>query len=633
VTRQLKHRKQRESASVPAPFFHRAPPALLVACFFVAVAFALYWGALRNPPVFDDQQLRVDALRHFAAQGFSPDFRWLAYATFGRTYEIIGMQWAWHRAVNVLLHAMTALLLFSFLERVFGWVRAPGPAGAGDAHAKWMALFAALIFLLHPAAVYGVAYLVQRSIIMATLFGLLCLRLFLEGLIRASLPYYLAAVAAYLLAVLSKEHSVMLPAVAGALAFLVRGPSLRLLRELAVPAALFAVIGLLVVLKAKGYLGAPYETFAPQMVSRFTESGSAPVDDRLYLLSVINQGLLFFKYLLVWWVPYTGWMSIDVRPAFPAGIFSWPHTVGFAAYLAYPVLAASLLARGGSLGLLGFGLLYPWLLALTEMAAVRLQEPFVLYRSYLWMSGLTVAVVALLWRVDRKRSYSLLGAACVALILPLQDRLDSFSSGLKLWDDVVRKNTDASAPFVERGYHNRGLAFLQAKQYPDALRDFDRALEINPRDASALVGRGTLFARTGSFDRALADLGRAIEVDPGYAESYAKRCFVKMLLEEPRNALPDCEMAVELDPRHRDAHTNLGVVLAALNRAGEAEASYRRALAIEPSNGDANYNYGVLLAALGRREEARDALTRACDARIASACEMLNALARPRGVR
>ena len=625
-------RKRGERASAPPLVPLRATPTLLVACLFVALAFGLYWGALRNPPVFDDQQLlRVDALRLFATQGLGLDFRRLSYATFGWTYEVVGAQWAWHRAVNVLLHALTAFLLFSFIRRLLGWVRAtaPEPPGAGDDHALWMAFFAALIFMLHPAAVYGVAYLVQRSIIMATLFGLLCLRLFLEGLIRASLPYYLAAAAAYLLAVLSKEHSVMLPAVAGALAVLVRGPSLRLLREFAVPAALFAAIGLLVVLKAKGYLGAPYETFAPQLVSRITESGSGPVVDRLYHLSVFNQGSLFFKYLLVWWVPYTGWMSIDIRTTFPAGIFSWPHIMGFAAYLAYPVVAASLLARGGRLGLLGFGLFFPWLLALTEMAAVRIQEPFVLYRSYLWMSGLTIAVAALLWRVDSKRSYSLLAAACVALILPLQDRLDSFSSGLKLWDDVVRKNTDAGAPFVERGYHNRGLALLQAKQYPDALRDFDRALEINPRDADALMGRGTLFARIGSFDRALADLGQAIEIDPEYAEAYAKRCFAKMLLEQPLAALPDCEKAVALDPRHRDAHTNLGVVYVALNHAGEAETSYRRALAIEPSNGDANYNYGVLLAALGRRDEARKVLTRACDARIADSCEMLAALAGP----
>lgn len=617
---------ERASASPSAPL--RAPPGLLVVCLFVALAFALYWGALRNPLVFDDRLLRPDVLRHFAAEGFRFDFRWVAYATFGWTYDVVGMQWPWHRAVNVLLHATTAALLYSFLARLFGLVLA-GPSGANvhdSRRAAWIACFAALIFLLHPAAVYGVAYLVQRTIIFATLFSVLCLRLFLEGLARNSLPFYLAAAVAYVLALFSKEHSVMVPAVAGALAILVRGGSVRLLRDLAIPAGVFAIIGLLVVLKAKGFIGAPYEMFAPQLLSRLSDTVSEAGAGSVYALSVMNQGLLFFRYLLIWSVPYTGWMSIDVRPSFPEQLLGWPHAAGFAAYLAYPLLAAILLHQGGRRGLLGFGLLFPWLLALTEVATVRIQEPFVLYRSYLWMSGFTAVLPALLWRLGERRAYVVLGAVCVALILPLQDRLGSFSSALKLWDDAVRKNTDASAPFVERGYHNRGLAYLQAKRYPEALRDFNRALEIEPRDADALLGRGTLFARTGSFDRALADLGRAIEIDPGYAEAYAKRCFAKMLLDQPRDALPDCEKAVALDPRHRDAHTNLGVVYAALRRAADAEASYRRALAIDALDGEANYNYGVLLAMRDRRDEARRHLATACDARVPDACEMLAAL-------
>ena len=49
---------------------------------------------------------------------------------------------------------------------------------------SWLAFFGALIFALHPAAVYAVAYLNQRSTLMATLFTLVMWRLFLEGLIR-----------------------------------------------------------------------------------------------------------------------------------------------------------------------------------------------------------------------------------------------------------------------------------------------------------------------------------------------------------------------------------------------------------------------------------------------------------------
>lgn len=610
------------------PDFWSFPPVLAAVLILFAAALALYWGSLGHPLVFDDRNIRAGILSAWSEYGFRFARRWLSDATFAWLHEAGGGNWLWQRLANVLLHAATAAALFLFLDRLFE-LTLRGPQAAvrqPGLNTRWIALFGALVFLLHPAAVYGVAYLVQRSIVLATFLSLVSLRFFLEGLIRGSWWWHVAAAAAYFLAVFSKEHAVALPAVALALAVLVRGPSLRGLRELAAPFALFAIIGIAIVLMVKGFIGVPYEPAARALLDLPSAAHPGPEAPGAYVLSVINQGALYFRYLLTWLVPYTGWMSVDVRTPFPTGLLDGPQAVGFTAWLAYPVCAAALLATGGRAGLIGFSLLYPWLFALTEVATVRVQEPFVLYRSYLWMSGLPVVLGAAFLRVRARWSAVIFSAMCLALIPPLLGRLDTFSGRIKLWDDVVRGNAGVQAALVERGYHNRGLAYLDAKQYPDALRDFDRALDINPRDVSALVGRGTLFARTGSFDRALTDLGRAIEVDPSYAEAHAKRCFAKMMIEEPRNALPDCEKAVALNPRHRDAHTNLGVVYAALNRTGAAEASYRRALDIDPSNADANYNYGVLLAVLRRRDAARVFLGRACDARMSDACNLLAAL-------
>jgi tetratricopeptide (TPR) repeat protein len=625
-----KRRKRRERAPAPPSRPPRPQPRLALAasaCFVLALA--LYWISLGHPLVFDDRLLREDFLRLYGASWFKLDLRWLSYATFGWTYDVIGKQWLWHRLLSIACHAATSALLFSFLARLFAAVLAT-PAGDGRIEARWIAFFGALIFLLHPVAVYGVAYLVQRPIVMATLFSVLSLRFFLEGLLRQSRPWHYAAVAAYFAAVFSKEHALMLPAVAAALAVLVRGQPARTLRELAIPFALFAGIALLVILKARGVLGEPYEPAARAMLAQLRESPTGAGTPDALLASAVNQGFLYFRYLLTWIIPNPAWMSVDVRIPFPAHWLAWPQTAGFVAWLALPVLAFMLLRRGGVQGLLGFGLLYPWLFALTEFTVVRIQEPYVLYRSYLWMSGLPCLLPALICRLRAPWAFTLLGAACVVLVPLSLNRIETFSGAIRLWDDAVRKNTDETAPYIERGYQQRGLAYLQAGQYPDALRDFERAMALNPKDSNALVGRGTLHARTGNPERALADLDRAVEIDPSYAEAWSKRCFTKMLLDRPRDALPDCEKAVILNPRHRDGHTNLGVVYAALNRPGDAEASYRRALEIEPSNADANFNYGVLLVVLNRRGEAQQPLSVGCDARIAEACKLLAAIRRPR---
>ena len=625
-------RKRNSAPSAPPVLrtLHR-PPVSLVIALCVAAVLALYWGALGYPPVFDDRAIRGIILGLGEEPGFSLQRRWLSNATFGWVSDLSGGEWHWQRAANVLLHAATGVALLLFLDRLFGVTQAPVPGVPRKSlDTRWIAFFGALLFVLHPAAVYGAAYLVQRSIVLATVFGLVMLRLFLEGLVRRSPGWHIAAAIAYLLAVFSKEHSVALPAVAAAIAILVRGPSLRTARELALPFALFTGIAALILYIARSSVGSLYEPAAGTLLEQERDAGGVADAAAAYPLSVINQGTLFFRYLMTWLVPYTGWMAVDVRVPFPTSLLSWPHAAFFPAWVAWLATGLLLLKRGGRIGLVGMGMLFPWLLALTEVAAIRVQEPFVIYRSYLWMTGLPILLAPALARFPPKWVVAGLCASCVALLPLSLNRLETFSSQVRLWDDAVSKNEGSRGTLIERGYHNRGLALLQARRYPEALRDFERAIEINGRDVSAWVGRATLFARTGRLERAMSDLEQAIAIDPTYAEAWAKRCFTRMLLDRPRDALPDCEKAVALDPRHRDGHTNLGVVYAALHRTADAEASYRRALALDPRNGDAYYNYGVLLYVLNRRDEARDRLRSACDRRVTEGCNLLKQLTRSR---
>jgi tetratricopeptide (TPR) repeat protein len=412
----------------------------------------------------------------------------------------------------------------------------------------------------------------------------------------------------------------MLPAVAAALVVLVRGWPPRPDRRLVLPFALYAVIAVLVILKARGVLGAQYEHFAESAVRQLGKSEPSVSVADLYPLSVINQGLLYFRYLLAWLLPFPGWLSVDLRYAFPASLASVPHAAGFVAWLAWPAAAGALLVRGGRPGLAGFALLAPWLLALPEVAAVRVQEPFVLYRSYLWMCLLPAAIPVLVARLDPRWGYALLVAACLALLPPLYNRLDTFKSEFKLWDDAVRKNTDPTAPYVDRALRNRGVAHYHAGQFREALHDFNRALELDPRNARTLQLRGALFVRTGQNQRALADLGRALEIDSRYVEALGPRCVVLMRLNRLDEALADCERALELKPGDIDHSISLGMVWALRGDGARAERHYRRALQIDPASAAAHYQYAVLLRGLGRREEAQQQFSAACAARMPAAC-------------
>jgi tetratricopeptide (TPR) repeat protein len=580
-------------------------------------AFVLYGGSLRYPLVFDDATLADAAvLRSYSAMPPELQLRWLSKLTFGWIHAVAGMDWYWQRVLNVALHAGTAAALFGFLARLFG-------AAIGEQGARWPAFYGAMLFLVHPAAVYGVAYLIERSIVLAALFSLLGLRCFLEGLLRRSAVWYLGAAACYFLAVSSKEHAVMLPAAAAALAVLLRGRSISL-RQLAAPAAIVGAIALGAAWQARTLIATAYEPFAADALSALLRGEHALDASLAYPLSLATQASLFFRYLLVWLLPWPGWMSVDVRIPLVLQPFPWVQCAGLVAWLAYALLAVALLRRGGRWGVAGWGLLFPWLLALTEFAVVRLQEPFVLYRSYLWMTGVFAVLPALLWRVPRRPGQVIVAFVCVGLAALAYGRLATFSSPYRLWDDAVTSNGATRAHLVERGYVNRGMASFDSGRREEALADFERAIALNDRYADAWIGRASAHLAARRPAQALADLERALALDEGYASAWDKRCLALSELGRIQEARAACERAVALDPRNADALVNSGALYQRLGQRAQAEDSYRRALALNPAHAHANHNLGVLLLDSGRRDEiVRDYFVKGCNGGVAAACEIL----------
>jgi tetratricopeptide (TPR) repeat protein len=503
--------------------------------------FALYAQSLHDPFVFDD--LDFDILSQYGHTYFNLNLRWLPYASLGWTVNWFGFEMLWLRLGNVLLHATNVISLFFLLRQLFRITLASSNAShTPPASLTWFAFFGALIFALHPVAVYGVTYLIQRSILMATLFVLLMLLTYLQGLLRGGWLWMAAAVLFYFAAVYSKEHSIAAPGVALALTFLVRKPSVALFKYLTPYYLLCALIALIVVYTTSktGILAAAYE---PNGIGIFELSAKKQgVTDlsNAFQLSILTQSFLFFKYLWLWLLPAPAWMSVDMREPFAMSFLSWPHTLGLVAFLAYPCVAIWLLLKQGRLGLLGFALLFPWLLFLTELSTVRAQEPFVLYRSYLWMPGLLAALPVVCAGLAPKRAFALLGMLAVLLIPLSLNRLNTFSSALLLWDDAEKLvRNKHNMPGVERIYYIRGYELAQLKRYDEAIANFTTAIAIYPGYDFLYCDRATAYYMQGKHQEALHDYNRAIAINSKNPISYNGRALVYRSLGDNEAAQED----------------------------------------------------------------------------------------------
>jgi protein O-mannosyl-transferase len=524
-------------------------PYLQVALLLLAVI-ALYAGSLSAPLVFDDFTFFTtpETLSKYGQSYFSLDLRWLPYASLARTVNWLGFDIFWLRLGNVLLHAANAIALFFLLRRLFQVTLTHNDVPDGMPPSPvWFAFFGALIFALHPVAVYGVAYLIQRSTLMATLFVLLMLRVYLEGLLRGGWYWMLAAVLFYFAAVYSKEHSIAAPGVALALTFLIRKPSAALLKQIAPYSILLALIAAMVIsiLITKGLLGAAYEPNAIGILYASARMQGLTDLPNVYLLSILTQSWLFFKYLWLWLVPNPAWMSVDMREPFAMSLFGW-HTLGLIAFLAYFCAAIWLLLKQGRMGLLGFALLFPWILFLTELSTVRAQEPFVLYRSYLWMPGLFAALPVVFGWLAPKKAFILLGVVSLLLIPLTLNRLNTFSSSLLLWDDaekLVRNKPYAYG--VERIYFNRGTELGQLRRYDEAIADFSKAIAAHPFDFM-YGNRATAYYSLGKYQEALRDYDRAIALNPNNPNSYNGRALTYRALGNFVAAQEDFRKSCEL---------------------------------------------------------------------------------------
>jgi protein O-mannosyl-transferase len=518
-----------------------------------ALAVLVYGPHLRNPLVFDSaiwfSEDNLRALRD--ATGID---RIVSKTLTVRLHDLLGGRMDLFRAVHLALHAITAYALFALVRRVVPLVRA-GPAPSSFA----IALGTAVLFTLHPVQVYAVADPGQMELVLATLFGISMLRAYLEALVRSSRLLFFLSVALFVLAVLSKENVIAMPAVAAVLTALVRRPSWAVIRALW---PWYCLYGLIVAGVVIAEIDQPRD--APGRAAADAVAAGDVSGEALRTRSAITQANQFFRYLTLWLVPHVGWMAIDLQHPLASRLSAWPESAGAVAFCLYPVAAGWLLMMGGRAALVGFGLLWSWLLFLPELAATRITEAFVLYRSYPWIPGFLTALVSAATPLLGRAAAPLLCVLCLGLGGLAYERLATFRSAHAVWDDAVQKNrwAERRAIGAYRAYLNRGRALMDLDRVDAALHDFAVALELRPGLPYAHFNRGIALVRLRQYPEALAafDEGfRSSERMPPVprARAYSNRAGLYLLLGRREDALADLVQAAALDPARAEYRLNL----------------------------------------------------------------------------
>jgi tetratricopeptide (TPR) repeat protein len=563
----------------------------LLAAGLVAATLLVLWPALHVPFFFDDTGDVVD----------NPEIRqlwpplWLTAGppesnalagrpvsalSFALVYAAAGESAPAQHAVNLLLHAAGALVLFGLVRRTLLLPRM-GPLPPEIAAA--LGAVSALLWAVHPLNMEPVAYAVQRTEQLWALCYLLTLYAALRATGAGARAWTAIAVGACAVGMGCKETMASAPLAVVAFDWVFRETvALRERRTLyAGLAAGWAVLGALLLSGKQGAVA--------------LHAGD-PLTPGQYLFT---QGRVIARYLrLVLWP----------RPL--AIVYDWPQVTPLAeGLLPFLLIAALVVAtawglwRRHPLGFVGacvFMALAPSSSVIplpSEIAAER--------RMYLPSAALVTAIVVAAWhalsRLRRPRPIGLAAATAVAVALALgaRGRLHDYRSPLAIWEDTVRKSPHHSSalsnyahelvgadrpaeaiPYLRRAIQLRadvavmhyllGRSLLQTKDAASAVGPLREAIRLAPDTPNAHFALGQALASTKDWDGAAAAFTEALRVDPKDEQSrtelakvHNNRAGAFAALGRPTDALRALEESVRVRPEYALGHLNLGNARAA----------------------------------------------------------------------
>lgn len=564
---------------------HKNKDLLLAALLALVLSLALFSNGLQGDFVFDDAIVIVgnpfingslDGLGkvflhpYFAYQPRPGLYRPLTIASYTLNASLFGFSPVSFHVINVLLHALTAWLVFVLLYRWSEGREKNNSTGANDGRlAAWIGF---LFFMFLPLHVEAVTSIVGRAEILSLLFSL-------AALWQLEKRKYLWAAGLFFLGLLSKEM---------ALAFLpvflfVQGRGLGISRPALKKFFCYFVPPLIF------YALMRYRALGEYFLSNDATPVYNPLKFAPFLTSLATSFKVFYLYLkkVFWPLPFSSDYSFD-QISLVANFFTsaealtgaiilgllifwffktkdWLERLGLFIFLASYFVISNWIFKTGTI--MAERLMYTPSLGLAVLVGTAFKpRVFKVLPSLVWRTGLIAVLVFwgfLIvernrdWRDEQSLYQSALAAAPRSVVNQTNGAYLDFKAGRWAEAEDRLNKVLALTPGHLSALNLAGQNYKKLGQYQKAEDSWRKAIALRPDYLRAYLSLGVLYYENGYFKSAEKVLTEAVAIYPRWSEILFL-ALTEVSLNKPQAAIELIKKHFGEQPVYRELKFALG---------------------------------------------------------------------------
>ncbi len=501
---------------------------------------------------------------------------------------------------NILLHLLTVFFVMKLL-----W---------GMGIGRWGVMAGGLLFGIHPMRVESVAWATERKDVLFALFFFAALVYYVKWIKQedkneSRVGTYVAMILLALLSGFSKVQAVTLPLSMLALDFWFRRPMhLKLIWEKTPFWLISLAIGL---------------------INIHTLRVQGSTDD-----SITNYN--FLDRLCIGAYSFCTYVYKAVLPWPMSPLYAYPKHLPWMVYAAPLGFLIACVAvwwawkKGYRVWIFGAAFFFFNVMFLLQIFAAGqgfLADRFT-YVAYFGLFAIAAYYLDVLSKNESSRwkVQAVLGVIALVYGLWTVRQVGVWKDGYTLWSHVMSQDEGekerSSLPYWNRGQHLRN----DRGDYEGALKDYTRAVEMEPNNPELLNSRGKTYfdmAASGKYkgqektliEKAIKDYTEALskpKITPkSKSEALSNRGAAYGMAGMANQSIIDISQSIELDPKNKNAYANRSIAYLNTGQYEKALGDYQAFLKFEPNNFNFWYESGMVQRVMKRNEDAIKSLDRA----------------------